>query len=97
MPYTSLLVPTVDTFRYSFFMEKAFEVDYSTFFTGVSGTGKTSIIANLINKFENSGKVMPIVLNFSARSNAKRIQLTIESKLQKRTKTLFGGPGGKKV
>jgi len=96
-PYTSLLVPTIDTFRHGFLMEKAFEVGYSTFFTGVSGTGKTSIVSNLLSTLEDSGEVYPIILNFSAQTNSKRVQLTIESKLQKKTKTLFGGPSGKRV
>ena len=41
--------------------------------------------------------ILPIIMNFSAQTNALRTQLTIEKKLQKKTKTLYGGPVGKKV
>ena len=40
VPYFDLLVPTVDTVRYGFLMEKLLDVRYSVLFTGTTGVGK---------------------------------------------------------
>ena len=97
MKYTSILVPTLDTFRYSYLTEILFDVNYSVFLTGSSGVGKTSISKNLINKLEKTKNIHSIILNFSAQTTAKSTQFSIEKKLQKRTKTTYGGPANKKV
>ena len=40
VPYFDLLVPTVDTVRYGFMMEKLLTVNRSVMFTGTTGVGK---------------------------------------------------------
>lgn len=40
IPYFDLLVPTVDTVRYGFLMEKLLVVNRSVMFTGTTGVGK---------------------------------------------------------
>ena len=37
-----MLVPTIDTVRYGFLLEKLLDVDHSVLFTGVTGVGKVS-------------------------------------------------------
>lgn len=39
-PYFDILVPTVDTVRYGFLMEKLIGVRHSVLFTGTTGVGK---------------------------------------------------------
>lgn len=43
VPYFDLLVPTIDTVRYGFLMEKLLDIRYSVLFTGTTGVGKVSI------------------------------------------------------
>ena len=44
--YFDILVPTIDTKRYGFLMEKLLDVNRSVLFTGTTGVGKVS--GNLI-------------------------------------------------
>ena len=41
LPYFSLMVPTIDTCRFSYIMKALISVDKPCFITGVTGTGKT--------------------------------------------------------
>jgi dynein heavy chain, axonemal len=45
-PYFSLLVPTIDTVRNAHCLEILLEKEKPTFFTGVTGVGKSVIILN---------------------------------------------------
>ena len=100
--FFSMLVPTVDTVRYAFIFEKSMEVARSVLFTGHSGVGKSVVIADMMTRMVDNGSSNGTAwarmdLSFSAQTNAKRTQETIESKLDKRKKTLLGPPPGKKL
>ena len=97
VPYTKILVPTMDIFRFSFLTEKMLDVRRSVFLTGDSGVGKTSIINDMLDRIREPSQIHSITLNFSAQTGAKSTQLSIEKKLQKKTKTMYGGPGNKHV
>ena len=102
VPYFQLVVPTVDTVRYNYILDIQASQKNSVFLTGVTGTGKTVVVQDFLNRnkqdLENGGKnILPIVINFSAQTNAKSTQLNIEAKLEKKRKTLLGGPGNKHV
>lgn len=43
IPYFDLLVPTVDTVRFGFLMEKLLAINRSVMFTGTTGVGKVSL------------------------------------------------------
>ena len=102
VPYFSLMVPTTDTCRFSFVMKTLISVDKPCFITGVTGTGKTVTVQNLLNKLQppvhDGGLgVLPIFINFSAQTLSLVTQMTIESKLEKKRKNLLGAPAGRKV
>lgn len=40
MPFFEMLVPTTDTVRYGYLMEKLLSVNHSVLFTGITGVGK---------------------------------------------------------
>ena len=100
--FFDLVVPTLDTTRFSFILQKQLEVFANVFFTGVTGTGKTVIVSDLINRMkppeeEGGMDLFDISLNFSAQTVSLQIQQTIEEKLEKKKKTLLGPPGAKKI
>ena len=102
VPYFQMLVPTLDTVRYSSIMESLLSVQKPVFVTGVTGTGKTVVVQNLLSKLrpsvEDGGMgVVPLVVGFSAQTQSMLTQLTIESKLEKKRKNLMGAPMHKKV
>ena len=95
VPYFQLLVPTLDTTRYSWIMDKLLDVGRSVLFVGESGVGKSAIAMNLLSSSEGKN-ILPIIANFSAQTTAIDTQFLIESKLEKKRKTRFGAPPGKK-
>ena len=100
LPYFALVVPTVDTVRFSYIFEAQLERLYPVFFTGLTGTGKTVIVQDYLNRasasdYEGGVQVSPIVLNFSARTPSKGSQLTIEEKMERKKKDLLGPPANK--
>ena len=50
-----------------------------------------------LNDLQQRGAYVPVVINFSAQTNSFRTQEIVESKLEKKRKTLLGAPVGKKV
>lgn len=46
IPYFDLLVPTVDTVRFGFLMEKLLAINKSVMFTGTTGVGKVRLSLN---------------------------------------------------
>lgn len=43
IPFFEMLVPTVDTVRYGYLMEKLLSVGHSVLFTGITGVGKVCV------------------------------------------------------
>lgn len=97
MPYFNLLVPTSETVRFSFILEKLISVEKSIYVTGATGTGKSVLVSNTLREIRESLQVDPIYLIFSAQTKSDVTQLTIEQKLEKIKKTLLGAKPGHKV
>ena len=99
--YTAILVPTEDTTRFSYLMRTLITVDKPVFVTGMTGTGKTVMVQNLLRSLEPYADegglaVVPTFMNFSAQTLSLITQQAIESKLEKKRKNLLGAPAGKK-
>jgi dynein heavy chain len=51
----------------------------------------------VLNKLSSQGDHIPVSLHFSAQTSSAQTQEILELKLEKRKKTLFGPPMGKKI
>jgi len=60
------MVDTATTVRHSWCLETLLEGNFSAFFTGESGVGKSVIVQNTFNKLIDKGAYQGIYLNFSA-------------------------------
>ena len=83
-------------------MRSLITVNKPVFMTGVTGTGKTVAVQNLLRKleaFKEDGglALVPVFVSFSAQTSSLVTQLTIEGKLEKKRKNLLGAPAGRKV
>uniref|UniRef100_A0A3P8PCE0 AAA+ ATPase domain-containing protein n=1 Tax=Astatotilapia calliptera TaxID=8154 RepID=A0A3P8PCE0_ASTCA len=96
-PFFEMLVPTTDTVRYGYLMEKLLSVRRSVLFTGDTGVGKTVVARGLLNRIQESAGYLPVFINFSAQTSSARTQEIIESKLEKKRKNILGPPGNKKL
>lgn len=96
-PYFEMLVPTIDSVRYGYLMEKLVNVKRSVLFTGETGVGK-SVIANvLLQDLQGKSDFIAAFLNFSAQTSSKRTQEMIEAKLEKKRKNVMGAPKNKRM
>ena len=48
IPYFELLVPTADTYKYSYCLEILLSKEKNAFFTGMTGVGKSVVIQNTL-------------------------------------------------
>lgn len=94
LPFFSLLVPTVDTVRYSTLLDMLVQINKPVFLTGSTGVGKSIVVSNYLSNNQEKHGLSPIMLTFSAQTNSLDTQKTIESKLKKkRGKKCIGAPG----
>ncbi|XP_029289697.1 LOW QUALITY PROTEIN: dynein heavy chain 6, axonemal [Cottoperca gobio] len=96
-PFFEMLVPTTDTVRYGYLMEKLLSVRRSVLFTGSTGVGKSVVARGLLNRIQEQVGYLPVYINFSAQTSSARTQEIIESKLEKKRKNILGAPGNKKL
>ncbi|KAK9815239.1 hypothetical protein WJX72_000483 [[Myrmecia] bisecta] len=98
LPYFQLVVPTVDTVRYSFLLAAALDVHKPMLLAGPSGVGKTAVILDTLQRLGSSaGSLLPVVLNFSAQTSSAAAQAMIEGKLERKRKNRYGAPHNKRV
>ncbi|XP_075717900.1 dynein axonemal heavy chain 6 [Rhinoderma darwinii] len=97
VPFFEMLVPTTDTVRYGYLMEKLLAVRHSVLFTGTTGVGKSVVARGLLNRIQEEAGYVSVYINFSAQTSSARTQEIIESKLEKKRKTILGAPGNKRV
>ncbi|CAG9860518.1 unnamed protein product [Phyllotreta striolata] len=96
-PFFEMLVPTMDTIRFGYVMERLLYIDHPVFLTGDTGVGKSVVAKNCLEKLLSTGCFATAIMNFSAQTSSPRTQEIIELKLEKKKKTLLGAPVGKKM
>ncbi|KAI8730179.1 dynein heavy chain 6, axonemal isoform X4, partial [Biomphalaria glabrata] len=95
--FFKMMVPTVDTARYGYFLERLLSVQKPVLFTGGTGVGKSVIVRDLLDRISERMNYVPVYINFSAQTSSGRTQEIIEGKLEKRKKNVIGAPQGKLV
>jgi dynein heavy chain, axonemal len=86
VPFFHILVPSIDTTRYSFLLEACLQINRGVLFTGPSGVGKTAVVSSTLQRLEGPQRILPAVINFSAQTSSAVAQASIEARLEKRTK-----------
>eukprot|EP00966_Prymnesium_polylepis_P124068 2869146-Prymnesium_polylepis.1 len=67
--FSQIIVPTLDTARYTFILDKLLAQGMPSLFVGPTGTGKTSYVQKLLLRLP-SDAWQTIFLNFSAQTSA---------------------------
>ncbi|KAH9600450.1 Dynein heavy chain AAA lid domain [Trypanosoma melophagium] len=97
LPYFNILVPTIDTVRYSILAKTLIQFGKPLLFNGQTGVGKTVIMMDYLTKHKEELKLSVIVFQFSAQTSSERTQELIESKLKHKRKNILGAPPGRNV
>jgi dynein heavy chain len=92
-PFFKLMVPTIDTMRYTDLMYTLSQNKKPIYFTGGTGTGKSMIVQQYVQSRRDECHLNPIMLNFSAQTSAQETQKMIEEKLEKKRAKLYGASG----
>ncbi|KAM4707116.1 dynein axonemal heavy chain 10 [Discoglossus pictus] len=94
--FIDILVPTVDTTRTTWLLEKMVKIKRPVVLVGESGTSKTATTLNFLRNL-NSDTTIQLIINFSSRTTSMDIQRNLEASVEKRTKDTYGPPMGKRL
>ena len=94
-PFFSILVPTIDTVRFSMLLETNLLVSKPVLFTGTSGVGKSVMVNDSLTNLQTTKALASFPLQFSAQTSSNRTQLMIEAKLEKKRRGVLGPPAGR--
>ena len=96
MPFFNILVPTDETTRARYVLEKMMPYGKNVLFMGETGVGKSVIISAFLNEMVALGKTTSYVMGYSAQTKPANLRDVLETKLEKKRKNLLGPPSGKK-
>ncbi|KAG2430891.1 hypothetical protein HXX76_009864 [Chlamydomonas incerta] len=91
--FNQIIVPTVDTVRYTWLLTLLATHGRHVLFAGPTGTGKTAYVKSAIEALDKSLYTNQQTA-FSAQTSANMIQDIIDARLDKRRKGIFGPPVG---
>ncbi|GFR65708.1 dynein heavy chain 12, axonemal-like, partial [Elysia marginata] len=91
-----MLVPTVDTVRYSYLMDMHITSGRPLLFVGPTGTGKSAYVSRKMMHELPQEKFLGTIITFSAQSSANQTQDIIMSRLDRRRRGVFGPRKGKR-
>ncbi|GLI62391.1 hypothetical protein VaNZ11_005010 [Volvox africanus] len=94
-PFAEIIVPTADTVRYTYLVDRLVAAQRHVLCVGETGTGKTLNVANkLLN--DMPPEIQPLFMTFSARTSANQTQDILDAKMDKRRKGVYGPAAGKR-
>lgn len=93
--YSEIIVPTMDTIRYTYLMDLLLKRGKHVLCAGPTGTGKSVAIVEKLTQ-GMPPEFIPIFINFSAQTKANQIQDILDAKFDKKRKGVVGPPTGRK-
>lgn len=95
--FSSILVPTVDTTRYSWLLNSLLKQKRPVMFCGESGTAKTVTVFSAFRQLDPQNYIF-LNVNFSSRTSSANFQAIIEENIDKKTLKSYGPKSaGKKM
>jgi dynein heavy chain len=95
LSFAEMIIPTMDTVRYTYLLELLVTNNMHVLMTGPTGTGKTVNINRWLST-EAPKNYVPLTFTFSARTSANMTQDVIDGKCEKRRKGVYGPMAGQR-
>jgi dynein heavy chain len=92
--FSKIVIPTIPLISYDFLV-RSLITQTPVLVTGEHGAGKTTVIQHIINNLKESHGNINISL--TSGTTSQKLQKIIESKLEKRTKNIYGPIGDKPI
>ena len=70
-PFFGILVPTVDTTRYRYLLEKLMSAGHNVLFMAETGVGKSSVVSSFLNDMVAGGKTVSYIMSYSAQTKVR--------------------------
>ncbi len=83
LSYSEIIIPTIDSVRYTFLLELLLKRGKHVLCVGPTGTAKTVTVMEKLTKGMNP-ETTPIFINFSARTSQNQTQDILDGKFDKR-------------
>lgn len=97
LPFFRILVPTVDTVRFSFLIKSLLRVNKPVLINGNTGVGKSAMVVDALSRFSEELQLDYSTVQFSAQTSSGRTQEMIEMKLDKRRTGVIGPRPGRRM
>lgn len=95
--YFSMVVPTQDTTRFRYVLEKLLLTDHHVLYSGETGVGKSVIIQTFLDDMTKTDGCISATMSYSAQTKPRNLYEQFELKLEKKRKNLLGPPTGKRM
>lgn len=95
--YFSMVVPTQDTTRFRYLLEKLLLTDRHVLYSGETGVGKSVIVQSFLDDMAKTDDCISTTMSYSAQTKPKNLYEQFELKLEKKRKNLLGPPAGKRM
>jgi dynein heavy chain len=94
LDFSEIIIPTMDSVRNQYLLQILTSNNRQVLMVGDTGTGKTVNISQFLSQMDD--KYIPLTITFSAQTSANQTQDTMDAKMDKRRKGIFGPVAGKK-
>jgi dynein heavy chain len=94
--YQTILVPTMDTTRIGYIANMMLRLKKPVMLVGNAGSAKTVLLGGLLKELDEDAWIS-YNINFNSMTEAFDTQFMLESPLEKKTGSIFGPPGTKRL
>ncbi|KAL1498812.1 hypothetical protein AB1Y20_014117 [Prymnesium parvum] len=95
LPVSAIVVPTMDTTRLTYFIDSLMRQHTPVMLVGNAGTAKTTIFNDKLRSLPD--EMISFSMNFNSYSDSTSLQFMLEQPLEKKTGSIYGPPGTKRL